>query len=68
MWLCDQCDRVTNGRDTIWPHHTPPLLSNQSNVTGRGGEGGFCEAQGKGQVYQIFVIKEQIAQNWKKNC
>ena len=30
------------------------------------GRGAFCEAQGKGQVYQIFVIKEQIAQNCQK--
>ena len=68
--LCDcvTVSRVTNGRDTIWLHHHTLLCCSQSRAMSLGaGRGGFCEAQGKGQVYQIFVIKlNQIAQNLKK--
>ena len=63
------CDCVTvspmvvtqSGHNT--PHSSAALNPEQCHWVRRGA---FCEAQGKGQVYQIFVIKEQIAQNCPK--
>ena len=55
--LCDcvTVSRVTNGRDTIWPHHSSAALNPEQCHWPRS-RSGFCEAHGKGQDYQIFVI------------